>query len=91
MHGQLGLQRVVMGVHDWGGPAAHAFAANQPGAVERLMILDVPVPGDGTKVMFGNRRHHGLHWAPDFPEALTAEREDLYLGHFYRNWRARIP
>ena len=39
--------------------------------------------------MFANRWHHALHWELDFPEALTAGREDLYLGFFYRNWGAR--
>jgi pimeloyl-ACP methyl ester carboxylesterase len=36
--------------------------------------------------MFNNRWHHGFHWELDFPEALTAGREDIYLGFFYRNW-----
>ena len=39
--------------------------------------------------MFNNRWHHGLHWELDFPEALTAGREDIYLGFFYRNWGGR--
>ena len=39
--------------------------------------------------MFNNRWHHGLHWELDFPEALTAGREDVYLGFFYRNWGGR--
>lgn len=39
--------------------------------------------------MFANRWHHGLHWELDFPEALTAGREDIYLGFFYRNWGGR--
>jgi pimeloyl-ACP methyl ester carboxylesterase len=54
-----------------------------------MAIFDAPVPGDGTPVMFSNRWHHGLHWEQDFPEALTAGREDVYLGFFYRNWGAR--
>ena len=47
------------------------------------------VPGDGTPVMFNIRWHHGLHWEVDFPEELTAGREDVYLGFFYRTWGAR--
>ena len=75
--------------HDWGGPTAFALAAQHRDAVKRLAIFDVPVPGDGTPVMFANRWHHGLHWELDFPEALTAGREDVYLGFFYRNWGGR--
>lgn len=75
--------------HDWGGPVAFALAAQHRDAIRRIAVFDVPVPGDGTPVMFNNRWHHGLHWELDFPEALTAGREDLYLGFFYRNWGAR--
>lgn len=39
--------------------------------------------------MFNNRWYHGLHWEPDLPEALTAGRENIYIGHFYRNCGAR--
>jgi len=35
------------------------------------------------------RWHHGLHWELDLPEELTAGREDIYLGFFYRTWGAR--
>jgi pimeloyl-ACP methyl ester carboxylesterase len=89
VHDVLGETRFFLVGHDWGGPIAFALAAQHRDAVRRLAIFDVPVPGDGTPVMFNNRWHHGLHWELDFPEALTAGREDLYLGFFYRNWGAR--
>lgn len=88
MHDVLGEKRFFVVGHDWGGPIAYALAAQHRDAVRRLAIFDVPVPGDGTPVMFNNRWHHGLHWEPDFPEQLTAGREDVYLGFFYRNWGA---
>jgi pimeloyl-ACP methyl ester carboxylesterase len=88
-HEVLGEQRLFVVGHDWGGPTAFALAAQHREAVRRVAIFDVPVPGDGTPVMFNNRWHHALHWELDFPEALTAGREDLYLGFFYRNWGAR--
>ena len=89
VHGVLGEERIFVVGHDWGGPTAFALAAQHRDAVRRLAIFDAPVPGDGTPVMFANRWHHGLHWELDFPEALTAGREDVYLGFFYRNWGAR--
>lgn len=89
VHDVLGEKRLFVVGHDWGGPTAYAFAAQHREAVRRMAIFDAPVPGDGTAVMFNNRWHHGLHWEPDFPEALTAGREDVYLGFFYRNWGAR--
>ncbi len=88
MHDVLDEPRFFIVGHDWGGPTAFALAAQHRDAVRRLAVFDVPVPGDGTPVMFNNRWHHGLHWEPDFPEQLTAGREDIYLGFFYRNWGA---
>src|SRR5258706_6474127 len=89
MHDVLGEQRFFVVGHDWGGPTAFSLAAQHREAVRRMVIFDVPVPGDGTPVMFNNRWHHGLHWEIDFPEELTAGREDVYLGFFYRTWGAR--
>ena len=89
VHDVLGEDDLFVVGHDWGGPTAFALAAQHRDAVKRLAIFDVPVPGDGTPVMFANRWHHGLHWELDFPEALTAGREDVYLGFFYRNWGGR--
>ena len=85
----LGEQRLFVVGHDWGGPTAFALAAQHRDAVRRMAIFDVPVPGDGTPVMFNNRWHHGLHREIDLPEELTAGREDIYLGFFYRTWGAR--
>ena len=89
VHDVLGRDELFVVGHDWGGPTAFAVAAQHRDAVKRMAIFDVPVPGDGTPVMFASRWHHGLHWELDFPEALTAGREDIYLGFFYRNWGGR--
>ena len=89
VHDVLGKDELFVVGHDWGGPTAFAVAAQHRDTVKRLAIFDVPVPGDGTPVMFASRWHHGLHWELDFPEALTAGREDIYLGFFYRNWGGR--
>ena len=88
-HVVLGETSLLVVGHDWGGPVAFSLAAQHRDAVRKLAIFDVPVPGDGTPAMFNNRWHHGLHWELDFPEALTAGREDVYLSFFYRNWGAR--
>ena len=60
-----------------------------PDQVRKLVLLDVPIPGDGTDVFFAGRWHHPFHWIPDVPEALTAGRERVYLEYFYRTWGAR--
>jgi len=88
-HDVLQEQRLFVVGHDWGGPTAFALAAQHREAVLRFAIFDVPVPGDGTPVLFNNRWHHGFHWEADLPESLTAGREEVYLGFFYRTWGAR--
>jgi pimeloyl-ACP methyl ester carboxylesterase len=89
MHDVLGEKEFFVVGHDWGGPVAFSLAAQHREGVRRMVIFDVPVPGDGTPVMFNNRWHHGLHWEIDFPEELTAGREDVDVGFFYRTWGAR--
>ena len=88
VHDVLGEQHFFLVGHDWGGPTAFSLAAQHRDAVLRIAIFDVPVPGDGTPVFFNNRWHHGLHREHELAEALTAGREDVYLGFFYRTWGA---
>lgn len=88
-HEVMGEERLFVVGHDWGGPVAFALAARHRHAVRRVAAFDVPVPGDGTPVMFSNRWHHGLHWERDLPEELTSGREHVYLRFFYRTWGAR--
>jgi pimeloyl-ACP methyl ester carboxylesterase len=74
--------------HDWGAPVAFRLAADHPQAVTKLVMLDVPVPGDrpaGSGAGGVPRWHHQFHQLPDLPEALTAGRERIYLEWFFRN------
>ena len=85
----LGEQRFFVAAHDWGGPVAYALAAQHGDAVRALAVFDVPVPGDGSPPAAMARWHFGFHGEPDFPEALVAGREELYLSFFYRKGGAR--
>lgn len=89
MHEVLGEQRFFVAAHDWGGPVAYALAAQHRDAVRGLAVFDVPVPGDGSPLTAMSRWHFGLHSEPDFPEALVAGREALYLEFFFRKGGAR--
>ncbi len=88
VNGVLGIGAFYLVGHDWGGPTAYAVAAAHPGAVKKLAILDVTIPGDGSPNISqgGKRWHHAFHQTMDLPEALVAGREDIYFGWFYRNY-----
>ncbi|MDG2284575.1 MAG: alpha/beta hydrolase [Alphaproteobacteria bacterium] len=88
-HRHLGHEKIFLVGHDWGGPVAFAHGVAEPDRVRKLVLLDVPIPGDGTDVFSHDRWHHAFHWITDVPEALTLGRERLYLEIFYKNWGAR--
>ena len=91
VHGHLGYQQFFLVGHDWGGPTAFSLAAQHRDAVEKLCILDVAIPGDGSPDISqgGKRWHHNFHGTPDLPEALVAGRERLYISWFFKNYGHR--
>lgn len=88
VHDVLGHREFFLAGHDWGGPTAFSLALDHPQAVRKLAILDVAIPGDGSPNISqgGQRWHHAFHQTAELPEQLTAGREDVYLGWFYRNY-----
>jgi haloalkane dehalogenase len=42
---QLGLERIALVVHDWGGPIGLRFAVEHPDLVDRIVILDTGIAG----------------------------------------------
>lgn len=84
----LGIASAHVVGHDWGGPVAFALAAFHPGLVNRLVMLDAAVPGDGsgTFSQHGRRWHHAFHQTPGLPERLIAGREEIYCRWFYEHY-----
>lgn len=83
---QLGYSHFNLAGHDIGGMVAYALAATHPEAVDRLAILDVPLPGIGpwTDIKRSPRAwHFAFHGRRDVPEYLVAGRERGYLEAFY--------
>ncbi|TBZ57999.1 alpha/beta fold hydrolase [Rhizobium leguminosarum] len=83
----LGLGPAVNLVgHDMGGMVVYAYAAQHPGEVKTLAILDVPLPGiePWDEWVQGPRTwHFRFHALRDVPEMLIAGRELEYLKWFH--------
>lgn len=84
---KLGLGRVSVVGHDIGGMVAFAWAAAFPDSVERLAIVDVPIPG----VSFWDNAlvdpllwHFAFHMKRDLPELLIYGREFQYIESLIR-------
>jgi pimeloyl-ACP methyl ester carboxylesterase len=87
--GELGVERIHLVGHDWGGVVAYAYAAAHPGDVRSLAVLDVAIPGAGLEQIPQASPTRGLwhisfHGVRDLPEALVSGRERTYLTWFYR-------
>ena len=83
---------VTMVGHDIGMMVAYAFASQHPKSVERLVLMEAPLPGTtaydatvaSTKLNNATMWHFFFHNAQNnLAESLTAGRERLYLQHFY--------
>lgn len=85
----LGYTKVSLVGHDVGLMVAYAYAAQYPGEVQSLVLLDAVIPGvaDWTHAWM-------LHdqWHVDFfgkaPLALVQGRERIYLEHFWNDFAA---
>jgi len=74
VRGRLGLERVTVMGHSWGGLAAAAWAAAHPGSVDRLVVID-GYPGG----------YEGAGSAVDY-RAAHAEQERAYARHAGEPW-----
>ncbi len=83
---------VTMVGHDIGMMVAYAFASEYPKLVEKLVLMEAPLPGtaaydatvSSTKLNDATMWHFFFHNAQNsLAESLTAGRERLYLQHFY--------
>lgn len=87
VHEHLGIHEFLLVGHDWGGPTAFALACAHPGAVKKLVILDVAIPGDGADFSQNGRRwHHALFRTLDLPERLFEGREHLVINWLFENY-----
>jgi len=85
----LGHGRVAIAGHDIGLMVAYAFAAQYPGEVAGIALLDAFLPGvgDWTKVWLLRDLWH-FHFYGKTPLALVEGRERIYFEHFWNDFAA---
>ena len=83
----LGYDRIDLAGHDIGLMVAYAYAAQYPNEVERLALLDAPIPGIGDiwEKIFTNPALWHFHFV-NSPIALqlVKGRERIFLEHFWQ-------
>lgn len=73
--------------HDIGTMVAYAYAASYPDTVDRLVVMDAPVPGIAPwdQIILWPALWHFNAGGPDF-ERLVAGRERIYLDRFWNEF-----
>ena len=80
---QLGFSTIYLVGHDIGTWVAYPYAAEHPTEVEKLVVMDVTIPGFAPPGAMP-RWWFFFHQTPDVPEALVEGKEMEYLSWHYR-------
>jgi pimeloyl-ACP methyl ester carboxylesterase len=87
--GKLGYPKVRLVGHDIGLMVAYAYAAQYPGGVDRIVLMDAFLPGVGDwKNVWLLRDLWHFHFYGKTPLALVTGRERIYLEHFWNDFAA---
>jgi pimeloyl-ACP methyl ester carboxylesterase len=82
----LGYKTIDLVGHDIGLMVAYAYAAQYPNEVEKLALLDAPIPGIGDywDKIFNNERTWHFHFVESaYALPLVKGRERIFLSHFW--------
>jgi pimeloyl-ACP methyl ester carboxylesterase/uncharacterized RmlC-like cupin family protein len=85
----LGYDKTFVVAHDIGNMVAYAYAATYPDKVERLVVMDAPIPGIGPWaeiLQMPGVWHFNFH-GPD-AERLVAGRERIYFDRIWNDFTA---
>src|SRR6266403_1324118 len=84
---ELGYDETSVVAHDIGNTVAYAYAAMYPDKVERLVVLDAPIPGiePWNEILLDPRVWHFNFHGPD-AERLVAGRERIYLDRIWNDF-----
>ena len=83
----LGYDRTFVVAHDIGNMVAYAYAATYPDKVERLVVMDAPIPGIGpwSEILQNPGVWHFNFHGPD-AERLVAGRERIYFDRIWNDF-----
>jgi pimeloyl-ACP methyl ester carboxylesterase len=80
---QLGFETINLVGHDIGTQMAYSYAAAHPMEVQRLVVMDLTIPGFAPPGITP-RWWFFFHQTPDVPEALVEGKEMVYLSWHLR-------
>jgi pimeloyl-ACP methyl ester carboxylesterase/uncharacterized RmlC-like cupin family protein len=85
----LGYDKTFVIAHDIGNMVAYAYAAMYPDKVERLVVMDAPIPGiePWSEILLTPGVWHFNFHGPD-AERLVAGRERIYLDRIWNDFTA---
>jgi pimeloyl-ACP methyl ester carboxylesterase len=85
----LGYDRTFVVAHDIGNMVAYAYAATYPDKVEKLVVMDAPIPGiePWNQILLNPGVWHFNFHGPD-AERLVAGRERIYLDRIWNDFTA---
>ncbi|WP_213806006.1 alpha/beta hydrolase [Granulicella sp. dw_53] len=85
----LGFDRAFVVSHDIGIMVAYAYTALYPDKVERLVVMDAPIPGIAPwdQIVLDHRLWHFSFWGPD-EERIVQGRERPYLDRIWNAFSA---
>ena len=86
----LGIRRTFVVAHDIGNMVAYAYAATYPDKVERLVVMDAPIPGiePWNEILLNPGVWHFNFHGPD-AERLVEGRERIYFDRIWNDFTAR--
>ncbi|MGH9494676.1 MAG: alpha/beta fold hydrolase [Candidatus Sulfotelmatobacter sp.] len=85
----LGVTKARVVGHDIGLMVAYAYAAQFPGEVEKLVVMDAFLPGvPGWELAYDNPDMWHFRFHGPTPEALVQGREKIYFAYFWNDLAA---
>lgn len=97
----LDIDRFYLGGHDWGSAVVQEMALAQPHRIEKLVLINMMIVNNFegkkkaaeklVKGMFRSSWYQFFQSIPDFPEALIAGKEDVWIRFFSRGISRPIP